>query len=84
MLEDIAVLTGGQVISEDLGIKLEHVTVDMLSRAKRVLISKEETPSSTAPATRRGSRAGSARSRRRSRRPPPTTTARSCRSVWRS
>jgi chaperonin GroEL len=43
MLEDIAILTGGQVISEDLGIKLEHVTVDMLGHAKRVLISKEET-----------------------------------------
>ena len=43
MLEDIAVLTGGQLISEDLGIKLEHVTVDMLGRAKKVLISKEET-----------------------------------------
>jgi chaperonin GroEL len=43
MLEDIAVLTGGQLISEDLGIKLEHVTTDMLGRAKRVLISKEET-----------------------------------------
>jgi chaperonin GroEL len=43
MLEDIAVLTGGQLISEDLGIKLEHVTIDMLGRAKRVLITKEET-----------------------------------------
>ena len=43
MMEDIAILTGGQVISEDLGIKLEHVTVDMLGTAKRVLISKEET-----------------------------------------
>ena len=43
MLEDIAVLAGGQVISEDLGIKLEHVTIDMLGRAKRVLITKEET-----------------------------------------
>jgi chaperonin GroEL len=43
MLEDIAILTGGQVISEDLGIKLEHVTIDMLGRAKRVLITKEET-----------------------------------------
>ena len=43
MLEDIAILTGGQVISEDLGIKLEHVTVDMLGTAKKVLISKEET-----------------------------------------
>jgi chaperonin GroEL len=43
MLEDIAILTGGQVISEDLGIKLEHVTIDMLGRAKRVIITKEET-----------------------------------------
>ncbi|MCW2242526.1 chaperonin GroEL [Azospirillum canadense] len=43
MLEDIAVLTGGQVISEELGIKLESVTIDMLGRAKRVRIEKETT-----------------------------------------
>jgi len=43
MLEDIATLTAGQVISEDLGIKLENVTLDMLGRAKRVLIDKENT-----------------------------------------
>src|ERR1700694_3038689 len=43
MLEDIAVLTGGQLISEDLGIKLENVTLDMLGRAKRVHIDKENT-----------------------------------------
>ena len=43
MLEDIAILTGGQVISEDLGIKLENVTLDMLGRAKRVSIDKENT-----------------------------------------
>jgi len=43
MLEDIAVLTGGQVISEDLGIKLENVTVEMLGRAKRVRVEKENT-----------------------------------------
>ncbi|MCU0838633.1 MAG: chaperonin GroEL [Rhodospirillales bacterium] len=43
MLEDIAILTGGQVISEDLGIKLENVTLDMLGTAKRVVITKEET-----------------------------------------
>jgi chaperonin GroEL len=43
MLEDIAVLTGGEVISEDLGIKLENVTLDMLGRAKRVEITKETT-----------------------------------------
>ena len=43
MLEDIAVLTGGQVISEDLGIKLEAVTLDMLGKAKKVTITKEDT-----------------------------------------
>ena len=43
MLEDIAILTGGQVVSEDLGIKLENVTLDMLGTAKRVAITKDET-----------------------------------------
>ncbi len=43
MLEDIAILTGGQVISEDLGIKLESVTLDMLGKAKKVTIEKENT-----------------------------------------
>ncbi|MGH6675623.1 MAG: chaperonin GroEL, partial [Xanthobacteraceae bacterium] len=43
MLEDIAILTGGQMISEDLGIKLENVTLPMLGRAKRVRIDKEKT-----------------------------------------
>jgi chaperonin GroEL len=43
MLEDIAALTGGQVISEELGIKLENVTLDMLGRAKRVRLEKENT-----------------------------------------
>jgi len=43
MLEDIAILTGGQMISEDLGIKLENVTLTMLGRAKRVRVEKENT-----------------------------------------
>jgi chaperonin GroEL len=43
MLEDIAILTGGELISEDLGIKLESVTIDMLGRAKRVRVEKENT-----------------------------------------
>ncbi|MCG8504941.1 MAG: chaperonin GroEL [Sphingomonadales bacterium] len=43
MLEDIAILTGGQVVSEDLGIKLENVTIDMLGTAKRVTINKDDT-----------------------------------------
>jgi chaperonin GroEL len=43
MLEDMAILTGGQVISEDLGIKLENVTLDMLGKAKRIRVEKENT-----------------------------------------
>src|SRR6476659_9899994 len=43
MLEDIAILTGGQAISADLGIKLENVTIDVLGRAKKVVIEKENT-----------------------------------------
>ncbi len=43
MLEDIAILTGGQVVSEELGMKLENVTLDMLGSAKRVTITKDET-----------------------------------------
>src|SRR5213080_3143492 len=43
MLEDIAILTGGQVISEDLGIKLENVTLDMLGQTKKVRVEKENT-----------------------------------------
>jgi chaperonin GroEL len=43
MLQDIAILTGGQAISEDLGIKLENVTTQMLGRAKKVMIEKENT-----------------------------------------
>ena len=43
MLQDIAILTGGQVISEDLGMKLENVTMDMLGSSKRVSITKDET-----------------------------------------
>jgi chaperonin GroEL len=43
MLQDIAIITGGQMISEDLGIKLEHVKLDMLGKSKRVMIEKENT-----------------------------------------
>jgi chaperonin GroEL len=43
MLEDIAILTGGQVISEELGLKLENVTLDMLGKAKKIVVTKEDT-----------------------------------------
>jgi chaperonin GroEL len=81
MLEDIAVLTGGQVISEDLGIKLENVTLDMLGRAKRVSIDKENTTIVDGAGKKATSKPVAARSASRSRTPPPTTTVRSCRSV---
>ncbi len=62
MLQDIAVLTGGQVISEDLGIKLENVTLDMLGRPRRSSSPRMTPPSSTAPARRPTSRRASPRS----------------------
>ena len=43
MLEDIAILTGGQFISEELGIQLEKVTIDMLGRVKKVIVKKDDT-----------------------------------------
>ena len=83
MLEDIAILTGGQVISEDLGIKLENVTLDMLGRAKQVRIDKDNTTIIDGA----GKKADIAGPRRpdqgsRSRKPPRTTTRKSCRNVW--
>lgn len=82
MLEDMAVLTGGQVISEDLGIKLENVTLDMLGTAKRIQITKEDTTVIDGAARSRRSRAVATRSGPRPRRPRRTTIGRSCRSVW--
>ena len=81
MLEDIAVLTAGQTISEDLGIKLENVTLQMLGRAKRVRIEKENTTIIDGAARSRTSRRASGRSRHRSRRRPRTMIARSSRSA---
>ena len=84
MLQDIAILTGGQVISEDLGIKLENVTLDMLGTAKRVTIDKDNTTIVDGAGKKKDIEGRCGQIRRRSRRPPRTTTARSCRSVWRS
>ena len=82
MLEDLAVLTGGQVISDDLGIKLENVTLDMLGRAKKSVSRRKTRRSSTAPARRRISRVAARNCARRSRKRPRSTTRRSCRSAW--
>jgi chaperonin GroEL len=85
MLEDIAILTGGQVISEDLGIKLENVTLNMLGRAKRVRIEKENTTIVDGAGKKAEIQApASPRSSSRSRKPHPTTTVRSSRSVLQS
>ena len=82
MLEDIAVLTGGTVITSDMGYELKEATMDMLGRARQVKVSKENTVIVDAPAPPTPSRPASTRSRARSRLPPPTTTARSSRSAW--
>jgi chaperonin GroEL (HSP60 family) len=82
MLEDIAILTGGQVISEDLGIKLENVTLDMLGTAKRVTRSQGRHDHRRRRRREADIEGRVNQIRRRSKKPPPTTTARSCRSVW--
>ena len=85
MLEDIAILTGGEVITEEMGLKLENTQLSQLGHARRVVVvTRTRRRSSTAPARRSRSRAGSTRSAPRSRPPTPTSTARSSRSAWRS
>jgi chaperonin GroEL len=79
MLQDIAVLTGGQVVSEDLGLKLEHVGVAQLGRAKRAVVDTTRRSSEAAAIASR-SMPASNRSGGKSRRRPATMTARICRS----
>ncbi len=83
ILEDIAVLTGGQAALDELGVKVADITADMLGTAKSVTISKDNTVGkSAALAPRRPSTPASLRSRARWRTPPLTSTARSSRSAW--
>ena len=82
MLADMATLTGGQVISETVGLKLDGVTLDLLGRPARSSSPRTTPPSSTVPAARTTSRAASRRSSARSTTPTPTGTARSSRSAW--
>ena len=81
MLQDIAILTGGQVISEEVGLKLENATLDLLGTARRSSSRRTRRRSSRVAARTRTSRAASTRSSPRSRRRTRTTTARSCRSA---
>jgi chaperonin GroEL len=84
MLEDIAVLTGGQVISEDVGIKLENVTLNLLGRAKKVSIDKENTTIVDGAGKKADIEGRIKQIKAQVRRRPPTTIRRSCRSGWRS
>ena len=81
MLQDIAILTGGQVISEDLGMKLENVTMDMLGTAKTVNITKDETTIVDGHGDKAEIEARVSQIRGRSRKPPRTTTRRSSRNA---
>src|SRR5579875_3767753 len=84
MLEDIAILTGGRMIAEELGLKLENVGLKDLGRAKRIVVDKDNTTIIDGAGKKADIEGGSSRFGRRSRRRPRTTTARSCRSGWRS
>jgi chaperonin GroEL len=83
MLEDIAILTGGQVISEDLGIKLENVTLDMLGTAKKVRIEKENTTIIDGAGKKKDIEGRCTQLRAQKRR-PRITTRRSCRNARRN
>ena len=98
MLQDIAILTGATVISEEIGLKLETADVEMLGSARKIVVTKDETTILAARARsssrrmrprslrardpRTTSRVGSIRSRPKSKTPTRTTTARSSRSAW--
>ncbi len=82
MLEDLAILTGGQVISEDLGIKLENVTLDMLGRAKRVRIEKENTTIIDGAGKKADIEGRCTQLRAQIEETTRSTTRRNCRSAW--
>ena len=79
MLEDIAILTGAKVISDDTGMQLEKATLDDLGTAKRVEVSKENTTIVGGAGKPKKSKAASRRSARKSKTRRRTTTAKSCR-----
>jgi chaperonin GroEL len=83
MLEDMAILTGGQVISEDLGIKLENVTLDMLGRRRKSRSRRTTRPSSMGKGKKKTSMPASISSQIEETE-SATTTRKNCRNVWRS
>ena len=82
MLEDLAILTGGRVISEDAGLKLEGATLEDMGQAKRIVLDKDNTTIIEGSEKLRTSRVALPKFAARSTRPPRTTTVRSYRSAW--
>ena len=81
MMEDIAILTGGRVIAAEVGLKLDQVGLEVLGRARRVVVTKDNTTIIDGAGDPADGRGRSTRSRPRSRTPTPTGTARSSRSA---
>jgi chaperonin GroEL len=84
MLEDIAVLTTGTMIAEDLGIKLENVTLQMLGKAKRVRIEKENTTIVEGAGSKKDIEGGIAQIKPQIEESHSDYDKEKCRSVWRS
>jgi chaperonin GroEL len=82
MLQDIAVLTGGKVIAPEVGLKLDQVGLDVLGRARRVVVTKDNTTIVDGAGRAPRSRLASPSCRPRSSGPTPTGIGRSCRSGW--
>ena len=82
MLEDIAILTGGQLISDDLGMKLENVTLNMLGRAKKVVIDKENTTIVNGAGKKKDIEARVGQIKAQIEETTSDYDRRSCRSVW--
>lgn len=82
ILEDLAVLTGGQVVTPDMGMKLDQVTLEELGNARTITVTKDNTTIIDGAGSDDAVAVVSHRSVPRSRTPTPTGTARSCRSAW--
>jgi chaperonin GroEL len=82
MLEDIAILTGAQLVSEDIGLKLESTGIEQLGQARRVVIDKEKTRSSVVPVIAIVSTSEFNKFAARSRKPRATTTRKNWKSAW--
>ena len=81
-LEDLATVTGGQLVAPEVGLKLDQVGLEVLGRARRVTVTKDDTTVVDGAGTSPRSPPGSPSCAGRSRRPTPTGTGRSCRSGW--